>query len=135
MTQAKTLPDVEGPIRAYLRALAITGIGTRVFLGVPERATYPLVDMTLLDGGVQPGESPLAAVYVSCSVWGGARQATAAAAWDLVSKLESTASGTPFGLTLVCMGASVVLGPLWRPDPADGRPRYIVDAQITVRPV
>jgi hypothetical protein len=129
---AKTLPDVEGPIRTWARALNLTNVGTRVFLGLPERCTFPAIDMTLLDGGFQPGEAPLANVLVSFSVWGGTRQQAASGAWALASAIESLRA-TTFDSTLTGMVGQVVTGPLFRPDP-DKKPRYLVDASLTVRP-
>jgi hypothetical protein len=130
----KVMPDVEGPIRAWVRSLSLTDVDSRVFLGLPERCTFPAVEMTLIDGGFQTGLAPLADVVVSFNVWGGTRQQAASITWALGSAIESLASGTTFDSTLAGMGGSVVTGPLFRPDP-DNRPRYLLDAAITVRPL
>lgn len=132
----KTFVDVEGPIRAWLRGLSLTGVGSRVFLGLPERCSYPAADLTLLDGGIQAGEAPLADVYLTCSVWGGARPAAADAAWEIANAVENLKAGTALDSPVTCygMGGTVVLGPVYRPDPADNRARYLLDLLITVRP-
>lgn len=130
----KALPDVEGPIRAWIRSLNLNDVGSRVFLGLPERCTFPALEMTLIDGGIQPGEVPLADVLMSFNVWGGTRQQAAAIAWALASAVESLTAGTTFDSTLAGMGGQVVTGPLFRPDP-DNKPRYLLDVALTVRPL
>ncbi len=132
MTNAVTFVDTEGPVRNWLQTQAIDGIGTRVFLGLPTRCTFPALDVALLDGGIQPGETPLADALFTFSAWGGTRIQAAAAAYSLCSRLLSTPAGTALGSTLVFMGAQITLGPVFQPDD-DGKPRYIVDAAITVR--
>lgn len=135
MTQTKTFVEVEGPVRAWLRAQALSGIGSRVFFGVPDGATFPLITLALLDGAPQAGEAPLADPIISFDVWGGSKAEASAAAWSLVGAVESIAAGTPLDSpeTLRCEGASVVLGPAFRPDPADDKPRYVVDVMFTVK--
>ena len=52
LPDAATLPDVEGAVRAWLRAhprLAL--LGTRVFFGVPEGVTFPFVTVARIGGG------------------------------------------------------------------------------------
>lgn len=137
MTNAKTFVDVEKPVRDWLRAQSLTGIGTRVFLGLPERCAYPAADISLIDGGIMAGtETPLADCRFTMSVWGGARPATAAASWELASALENMTPGTALDAPTTCygMGGRVILGPLYRPDPNDNKPRYILDFVVTVRP-
>lgn len=129
----KTFTDVEKPVRDWLRAQG-TGVGNRVFLGLPAQCTYPAADLLLLDGGIQPGDSPVADVRFTISVWGGARPATADAAWEIASAIENAQPGTHLDDQLTLAGGRVTLGPVFRPDPDDNRARYLLDVALTVTP-
>lgn len=130
---AAVFTDVERPIRDWLRSAAISGISRRVYVGLPGDTMFPAIEMTLLDGGIQPGDAPVCDVAVSFSVWGAdasQRNTVADAAWALASLLHTTNHAQLDGLVL--LGARVVSGPVPRYD-ADGTPRYVLDAAITVR--
>lgn len=131
MSNVKVFPDVEGPIRDWVRAESITNVGTRVFFGLPERCEYPAIDLHLVDGGIQPGEAPLADVLVTFSVWGGQRIPASEAVWALAASIENLTPVVHGALAL--LGGVVVLGPVYQPDP-DGRHRYLLDGALTVRP-
>lgn len=135
MSNVKTFVDVEKPVRDWLRGLG-TGVGTRVFLGLPDRCTYPAADLLLLDGGIQAGEAPLADTFWTISIWGGARPAAADAAWELANAVENLVPGTGLDspVTVYGMGGQVTLGPVYRPDPDDNRARYLLDIRLTIRP-
>lgn len=123
----------EAPVRDWLRTVALTGIGARVYVGLPTDATFPAIEVTLLDGGVMPGEAPVANAMFSFSVWAGDksdRTTVASAAWALASLLQSTVT-TDLGGGVRLLGCQVVLGPIPRFD-ADGLPRYMVDAALTL---
>ncbi len=129
-----TLVDVERPVRDWLRGRSLA-VGSRVYIGIPSGATYPCIDMMLIDGGVQPGSTPLASPSFSFSVWGDGpnadRPALAACAWALADLLRSTDYAV-LDSTLVLTGAVIQTGPLPRFDP-DGTPRYLLDAALTVK--
>lgn len=128
-----TFVDVERPIRDWLRDLTVAGADDRIYVGVPTGATYPLIGMELVDGGVQPGDAPVADALIQFSVWGNSAQdraAVQACAWALVAILQATNHAILDGLVL--LGARVVTGPVPRFDP-DGTPRYLVDGALTVR--
>ena len=128
-----TFVDVERPVRDWLRTQAVAGLGARVYVGVPTGATYPLLGMELIDGGVMPGEAPVADALFQFSVWGNTNQdraAVQAAAWALVAVLQATNHAILDGLVL--LGARIVTGPVPRYD-ADGTPRYLIDAALTLR--
>lgn len=133
MTTA-TFLDVERPVRDWLRTAALSGISTRVYLGVPGGATYPLIDVTLVDGGVQPGSTPLAVPRFQFSVWGDGPNADRAAlqgiAWALVALLKATDYAESGSVAL--MGVDGITGPLARYDP-DGTPRYLIEAAIAMK--
>ena len=125
--------SVEGPVRDWLRTENLTGIGARVYVGLPTDATFPAIEVTLLDGGIRPGEVPHAHALFSFSVWAGDksdRVAVSDAAWALASLLQST-NYADLDDGLRFMGAELQLGPVPRFDP-DGLPRYVVDAALTL---
>jgi hypothetical protein len=129
-----TLVDVERPVRDWLRTQSLA-VDERVYIGVPAGATYPAIDMTLIDGGVLPGDFSLAAPSFSFSVWGDGpnadRPALASCAWALADLLHTT-NYAVLDSTLVLVGAVIQTGPLPRFDP-DGTPRYLLDAALTVK--
>jgi hypothetical protein len=129
-----TFVDVERPVRDWLRTAALSGIDSRVYLGVPERATYPLIDVTLVDGGVQPGTTPLAVPRFQFSVWGDGptadRETLQGIAWALVALLKATDYALSGSVAL--MGVDGITGPLVRYDP-DGTPRYLIEAAVAMK--
>lgn len=122
--------DLEGPLRGWLRT-QVPELGGRVFLSLPERVIFPAVSMSLLDGGLDLSEAPVAHALVSFSVWSSNRQEAAGVAWELVSVFH-TARMQPLGAAQELLGARVVTGPLFSPDP-DGFARYVVDVAVSVR--
>lgn len=129
----ETFVDVEGPVRAWVRTLNLPHVSTRVFLGLPERCTFPALDMQLMDGGTQgTSEAPLANPLFTFSVWGTKQQRVdiAQTAWALCSAIRTLRYTTVDGLVL--LGGQIVLGPLPRWDP-DGTPRYQLDASLALR--
>lgn len=132
MSNLKVLVDPEKPIRDWLRSQSIEGVDGRVYVDLPTDVTYPAVSLALVDGGIAPGEAPTANCLVSFSVWAPTRVVTQAAAWSLVSILESLRF-VHLDSTLDCLGAQVVTGPVPRTEP-DGFNRFVIDAALHVRP-
>ncbi len=130
MTNAAVYVDVEKPIRDWLRGQSVTGVGARVYVDLPNGVTYPAISMALLDGGIDTSEAPIANALLTFSVWAESRTEAQAAAWSLVSKIQSLryASMT----TAVCQTAQVSLGPIYRPDP-DGFARFVLDAVFSMK--
>lgn len=128
-----TFTDVERPVRDWLRGAGLS-VDDRVYIGVPARATFPLIAVDLFDGGVLPGEAPLAASRFTFSAWGDSptadREQLAGIAWELVALLQ----GTDYAnlTSLVLLGAVILTGPTPRYDP-DRTPRYQLDAALTLR--
>lgn len=132
MTTA-TFADVERPVRDWLRTQNLDVIGQRVYLGAPTDATYPLIDITLVDGGVDTNVA-LATPLFQFSVWGDGPGADRAElqgiAWALVALIQATDYAE--SLTHALMGATVNVGPVPRYD-ADGTPRYLIEAAISMK--
>lgn len=122
--------DVERPVRAWLRS-NLTSASGRVFLALPERCAYPALEMSLVDGGIDPSEAPVANALFQFSAWSNRRDEAADLAWALVDLLHGARTVT-LDATLTLLGAQVVTGPVFRPDP-DKFSRYIVDAALAVR--
>lgn len=127
------LVDVEQPVRDWLRAQALVNVAARVYVGIPTDATYPAIDVQLLDGGIQVSATPLAVPLFSFSVWGNTRAHRAQVketGWALADLIQGTDYAELDGLAL--LSAQVVLGPRPQYDD-DGTPRYVIDAALTVR--
>jgi hypothetical protein len=135
MSSTSLFVDVEEPVRDWLRSASVPVIEERFYIGLPAGATFPACEMALMDGGVQPGEAPLANALFTFSVWGAdasaaSRASAKAGAWALASLFLSTNHASlSDGLTL--MGVSIVTGPTPRYD-ADGTPRYQLDAALAL---
>jgi hypothetical protein len=124
---------LEGPVRDWLRTQSITS--TRVYVGLPADATFPAVEVTLIDSGIEDTEAPIAHAMFSFSVWaagttGAQKTAAASAAYALASLLLST-NHAVLDDDLVLMGSQIALGPSPRYDP-DGTPRYVIEAALTL---
>lgn len=133
MTATDLFVDVETPVRDWLRTQGLNGVSERVYVGLPAGAVLPAIEVTLLDGGITASEAPVADASFSFSVWGERTQrpTVASVAWALASLLH-TVRTTDLSTTLALLGARVTLGPVPRFD-ADGTPRYLLDAALTVR--
>jgi len=130
MTNAAVFVDVEQPIRDWLRGQSVTGVGARCYVGLPQGVTYPAISLALLDGGIDLGEAPIANALVSFSVWAATRPEAQAAAWSLVSKIQSLR--TVLMSTAICQTAQVTAGPTPRTEP-DGFERFVIDAVFCMK--
>lgn len=132
-----TFPDVEGGVRAFLRAN--TGVaalvGQRVFFGVPDSPTWPLVTVQRVGGGDDLSEAPIDLALVQLDCWGrlysdtnpdsthgDKAQARAVANAVRAAVHEIRSDGTVYA-GCVLYGASVN-SDLFVPDPDNDRPRY-----------
>src|SRR5688572_11716307 len=117
-------PEAEGPVRAWTRAVNISGLGARAFFGIPETgATFPLAILTLISSRPVRGV-PMVRAVIQYDLLGATpvnrrppsdKYALGVIAAALASAAESIASGTVMSAGVVCMGAEVENGPVWSP--------------------
>lgn len=132
---ARPAVEVEGAIRAWLRTTP--AVGARWYFGAPLTPTFPLgiIDVTAVIP--VPGGVPIDQATCRLDLWGAKatdRYSIASIAQQLRTTIDSTPSGTPMGPTAVCLGATVISGPRWQPDPDDGKARYSLTAEFLLRP-
>ncbi|MGK2948988.1 MAG: DUF3168 domain-containing protein [Acidimicrobiales bacterium] len=131
----ETMPDVEGAVRAALRADSGVSalVGTRVLFGVPSSPTWPLVTVQRVGGGDDPGEAPIDLGLVQIDCYGA--EHNKAQAWAVVSAVRTWArsvrGATALTEEVTAYGIDVE-SVIWAPDAAD-RPRYSVTALVTAR--
>lgn len=135
--------DVEGGVRSWARANSLltpllgSGTTARVFFGVPtsyDPKTNGAALVLYRSGGApRPGATPLDQPRLTFDCWGASKADAASLAVAVVEAIERVGQGTALGASLRAVSASVVMGPLWLPDPESGTPRYVVDASWTVR--
>lgn len=132
------MPDVEGAIRDHLRTTNIDDVGTRVYFGVPDTPTFPLITIQRVGGGDDPGEAPIDLALIQIDVWartdaaGHTDKAQArAVADDVRTALQNIRGATSLTDTCIAYGAAVEAD-LWAPDPTD-RGRYSITALVTAR--
>lgn len=137
-------PDTEGAVRAYLRSHSDVSaiVGTRVFFGVPDSPTFPLIVVARVGGFDETSEAPLDQALVQIDSFGDLHPDTLnhpnkaqATAVNLAVRqaLYDLRQPTVVDLTdtSVRLCGALIQSDLYRPDPGDGRPRYIVTTQIT----
>ena len=132
---ARPAVECEGTIRAWLRTLPV--VAARWYLGAPLTPVFPLGILDSVNVIPIPGGIPIDQATATLSLWGAKardRYTIAALATTLRTMIDSTPSGTPMGPTAVCLGATVISGPRWQPDPDDGKARYILTAEFLLRP-
>lgn len=135
-----TWPDLEGAIRAYLRA--DTGIvtalgGARVFFSIPDNPTWPLITVARVGGGQsQTSDAPVDSALISIDVWGELdanqrpKKIQATAVVNAVrSALDVIRGRTTLTTDVDVFGANVA-GVVWAPDPDNGRPHYAITAEV-----
>lgn len=131
----KTFTDIEGGLRTWLRLQSdITAVvGTRVWFGIPEGATFPLIDLQRVGGGPQEGEAPLDDALIQFDCWGAGKNK--AQAWAVTAALLGVLeSMTPQQLAAGVYGYGVsVESVIFLPDPANSQARYVVTALVTGR--
>lgn len=137
----EALPDVEGCLRTWMRTLAsiTTIVGQRVFFGVPKgavEATFPLVTVSRIGGGDDPGEAPVDRALVQVECWGSidssgnGRKSQATALVNAVrSEFRAVNGSTVLSGTTIAFGINVESA-VWLPDPDSDRPHYVVTAEV-----
>lgn len=124
LISTSNLPDVEGALRSWLRThprLAV--LGTRVFFGIPEGTSYPLVTVARIGGGSYDPR-------LSLSAYADSKNSAADVAQRIAAAVEGI-ENTSLAAGVLAQGASVDTI-LWQPDQPDGKPRYIIDITIFV---
>lgn len=135
-------PEAEGAVRTWARSLNISGLGARVFFGVPvDGASFPLAVIQRVGGRPVRGV-PIDRPLIQFEVLGDSpvdrrppsdKYALSMIATALENASDSIASGTVMSPGVVCMGAEVENGPVWSPSPVDGRSRYTLDVTFLLR--
>lgn len=134
-------PDVEGGIRDYLRGHTdvAAAVGARVFFGVPDEPTFPLVAVRRVGGGDDTSEAPIDQALIQLDCWGGVDAAGHGkkAEADTVRRavrqaLYEIRGATALNASTVAYGAAVT-SDVFLPDPNNDRPRYAVTALVTAR--
>jgi hypothetical protein len=133
MSAVMTYPDSEQAVRLWLRTV-IAATTARVDFGAgtdyqPDR-DGALITLGQAGGGPDP-HTPTDLPVISFTVTAAKKKQAAAVRTALLNALHTvrnaaTAAGTVADARVVTC--------LWRPDPATGTPRYIVDALIAVKP-
>ena len=132
-------PDVEGGVRAYLRADAGVAAlaGQRGYFGIPRQsATFPLWTVQRVGGGPIAGEeAPVDVALVQVDCWGrlGEQGGSKAEAWALATAVMGAFSAIR-SRTVLTTGTSAldatVQALLWAPDPDTDQPRYTMTVEI-----
>lgn len=127
------MTDVEGGLRAALRAEGLPGVGSRVFVDVEGSPQLPYVTIGLVDSVDDESDAPLDLELVQLDAWG----ATKLQAHEVYRSLRTWLRTLPPGSTLApgttFKGARVVPGTSYLPDD-DGTARYVITAEIIVAP-
>lgn len=138
MADPEVFPDVEGALRTWLRAQpeVAARYGTRVFFGIPDSPTWPLLVVGRVGGGEDVSEAPLDLPMVQLDCWGrldtaghGDKASCAADKNAVRSALSRIRAVTELADGEVAFGAEVV-SDLWSPDPDDKRPRYVLTVRL-----
>lgn len=134
-----TFPDTEGALRSWLREQEqLTDlVAKRIFLGVPTNATFPLISIQQVGGGPQAGEAPVEDALIQFDCWAYGREGH----WNKVqlAEVKNVLTGLLQAMNNVALDSSTtgygakVLSVVATTDQPDGRPRYIVTAQVTAR--
>jgi hypothetical protein len=135
-------PEAEGAVRAWVRALNISGLAARAFFGIPVKgAVFPLVVLARVGGRPVRGV-PIDRPLIQFDIMGETpvdrrppsdKFALGVIAEALAGAADSIASGTVIASGVVCLGAEVENGPVWSPSPVDGRSRYTLDVSFLLR--
>lgn len=126
--------DVAGDVRAWLRAHPyLTPIQDgRVFFRVPDVATFPLTQMSMLNDTNQDGDAPIVDAMISLIVWGGSYDDVCAIANGIKAACHEMQCDTPIGTGTIGLNAEVI-GSVDSPDPDTGSPRKAITVSLTAR--
>ena len=133
-----TLPDAEGAIRSWLRAVGVGAAGDRIFFAIPDvpadqgGLVYPLVTLSRAGGG-PADELPIDAPLMLFNVWADSKRDAAEAAAALIALLRM-AAGSVRTDQMTVDDVTTITGPVWQPDEDAHKARYIVTAAFTLRP-
>lgn len=128
------MTDVEGAIRAGLRAANLAGVGQRVFVDAPAGAALPYVTVGLVDAQDDTSTAPLDVALIQLDAWGRTKREAHTLYMALRTWLRDVAPGSTFAAGTTVKGTRVVPGTTYLPDAADGTPRYLITAEVIVAP-
>lgn len=136
-------PDIEGALKDYLKAdvdVLATAAGSRTYLALPDKPTFPCITIIRISGGETASEVPLEQALVQIDVRGRVQQlAETEAVRKAVRKALSKLQGRPFDAAgKARLYAATVADDRRFPEPRqqdeDGaigeRPRFILTAQV-----
>lgn len=127
------MTDIEGGLRAALRAAGLPGVGTRVFVDVEGSPALPYVTVGLVDSQDDTSDAPVDAELVQLDAWGSTKREAHEVYRSLRTWLRTTVPGSTLAPGTTFKGARVVPGTSYLPDD-DGTPRYVITAEILVAP-
>lgn len=135
MSYVETFADVEGGLRTWLRTqpLITAQVSTRVFFGIPDLVTFPIITVQRVGGGEQDSGAPIDDALIQFDCWGSGSNKVQA--WATTKALIDTLRNmTPQLLDTGIYGFGVS-GITWffSPDPDSGQARYVVTALVTAR--
>jgi hypothetical protein len=133
MTEQAVYPDIMGDVRSWLRVhpYLVDIQGARVFFSIPEGATYPLTQLSMLDDSKQPGEVPLVDAMIGLTLWGAYGDITNLAN-GIKAAFDTMPPGTAIGSGTIGLNADVI-GSTDGPDPETGTPRKVLTVVLTAR--
>lgn len=133
---SETFPDVEGALRDWLRGRSAIEalVDERVFFGVSGDNAQIVVQR--VGGGDDLSEAPLDIALIQLDLWGSKSSPSKADLDELRrtvrAELYQLREATALNDDVTAYGANVA-SDLWRPDPANDRPRYILTVEVTAR--
>lgn len=131
-------PDIEGALRTWLRLQATVTdvVAQRIFFALPvniEESEYPVIVLSRVGGGlVDQSTTALDVSTIQFDCWGGRnRKDQALAAANALRKVLNGIRGRTEIVTGVVVFGAEVDTVIFLPDPADSRPRYVVQATVS----
>lgn len=131
---AALLPDLEQLVREVLLLdpRIVELVGPRISATLPDAPVFPLVTLTRV-GGAPSVLEWVDSGRVQLDAWAATKAGASDLARELIRALADARGRRVPGVG-VLTAVSVVLGPLWQPDPDTLRPRYLVDVQAVAHP-
>lgn len=129
-------PDVEGGLRDWLRTNPGVAalVSTRVWFGIPDDPTFPLVTVARVGGGDDESEAEIDQALIQVDCWGRDRNKAEATSVALAVRkaLHDIRGATTLKTGVVAYGA-VVVDDRFLPDQQTSQPRYALTVAVTAR--
>lgn len=134
MTVQALYSDVAGDVRSWLRTHPYLADlqAARVFFRIPDVATFPLTQMSVLDDTNEDSEAPIVNALVGLVVWGGTYQQVTDISNGIKAACHEMQPDTLIGAGTVGLNAEVI-GATDSPDPDTGSPRKVITVSLTAR--